>query len=298
MSLRQQPDASTQIQIGNITVQRIVEMEGPFLPPTDICAEATPENLHPYLYWLSPHALCQETGKLIFAFQSYLVRTSHHTILIDTCVGCDKTVDWYPDWHKRSDLVWLERLAKAGVQPEQVDYVFCTHLHLDHTGWNTRLLDGRWAPTFPNAKYVMSKEDYDDSQQGDSVVYNENILPVMEQGQGVLVDTAFQLDDEVWLEPTPGHTRGHVAVHLTSGGHHAVMCGDLMHTPVQCVHPEWSAVFDWDKELAHRTRRQFLETCCAEDRLVLTAHFPSPSVGHIAEENGSGGAFRFRYAKS
>ncbi|NQV43789.1 MAG: MBL fold metallo-hydrolase [Rhodospirillales bacterium] len=280
------------LSIGAILVRRIVELEGPFLDPTEICAEATPENLAPHMDWLSPRALCPDTGKLIFSFHSWLVQSTRHTILIDTCVGCDKTVEWHAPWHQRQDRAWLSRLAMEGVQPEQVDYVFCTHLHLDHTGWNTRLLDGRWVPTFPNAKYIMARDDYEDSQINDNLVYRENILPVMEAGQGVLVDTDFQLDDEIWLESTPGHTKGHVAVHLASQGHHAVLCGDLMHTPVQCAHPEWSAVFDWDLEMARTTRRRFLENRCADGQLVLTAHFPTPSLGYIEAKDDT---FRFRY---
>ena len=283
------------ISIGQITVHRIVEMEYPFFEPTQLCAEATLENLAPHRHWLEPYALCPETGKFVFPFQSYLVRTSRHTILIDTCVGCDKSDDWHPPWHNRQDQVWLDRLTAAGIQPEQVDYVFCTHLHLDHTGWNTRLLDGRWVPTFPNATYIFARTEYEASQAGGSSIYRENVLPVMEARQAKLVDMDFALDDEVWLEPTPGHTMGHVAVHLSSQGLQAVMCGDLMHSPVQCAHPDWSAIFDADPDMARDTRRRFLENRYMDGRLVLTAHFPSPSMGHIKVQ---GDAFRFVYLES
>jgi len=285
-------DHTAGLSLGNITIHRIVEMEYPFLPPTDICAEATAENLAPHRTWLEPHAQCPETGKLIFAFQSYLVRTSHHTILIDTCIGCDKSEDWHAPWHKRQSHVWLDRLRAAGVRPEAVDFVFCTHLHQDHTGWNTRLLDGRWVPTFPNAAYVLSRADYEANAESDEVDFRENVVPVVEAKQARLVESDFSLDDEVWLEPTPGHTPGHVAVHLSSRGERAVMCGDLMHTPIQCAHPEWNAVFDWNHDLARATRRRFLETQCSDRRLVLTAHFPSPSIGYVVAQDD---AFRFSY---
>lgn len=280
------------LRLGNLEISRIVDMEYPFIEPASLCAEATPENLAPLRHWMEPKALCPETGKLIMPFQSYLVRTSHHTILIDTCIGCDKSDDWHPPWHNRQDHVWLERLAAAGVQPEQVDYVFCTHLHIDHTGWNTRLLDGRWVPTFPNATYIFARTEYERAEAAASTTYRENVLPVIEARQAKLVDMDFALDDEVWLEPTPGHTMGHVAVHLSSQGAHAVMCGDLMHSPMQCAHPHWNAIFDEDLGMAADTRRTFLENRYMDGNLVLTAHFPSPSIGHI-ESQGDG--FRFRY---
>jgi glyoxylase-like metal-dependent hydrolase (beta-lactamase superfamily II) len=137
--------------LGEIVVQRIADMEYPFLPPTDFFAEATAENLVPHRHWLKPHALCLKTGKLILSVKSYLVRSTRHTILIDTCIGCNKSETWLPEWLGRQDFVWLERLRSAGVHLDAVDYVFCTHLHMGHVGWNTQLLDGRWVLTFPNA---------------------------------------------------------------------------------------------------------------------------------------------------
>ena len=145
--------------VGDIQVQRIVELVQPFMSPRSMFPEATDEDVAAHRHWLEPHALCPTTGKLIMTVQAYLVRTARHTILIDTCVGCDKDNAWYAPWHRRTDAGWLDRLAAAGVAPADVDYVFCTHLHLDHCGWNTRLLDGRWVPTFPNARYVLSRTE-------------------------------------------------------------------------------------------------------------------------------------------
>jgi glyoxylase-like metal-dependent hydrolase (beta-lactamase superfamily II) len=267
-------------------------MEGPFRTPSDTFADATDEAMAPHLSWMEPHALCPDTGKLIFTFQSYLVRSRHHTILIDTCIGCDKTIPYFPEWHERRDRAWLANLAAAGVEPEGIDYVFCSHLHVDHCGWNTSLVDGRWLPTFPNAKYVFAKDEYEASAAADTPVFRESVLPVMEAGQAQLVATDFALDDEIWLQSTPGHTAGHVAVNLSSNGRGAVMSGDLIHSPVQCLHPDWSPRFDSDKDLAARTRRRFLEENSESDRLVLTAHFPSPSIGQVVAKDD---AFRFLY---
>ena len=142
------------------------------------------------------------------ACQSYLVRTRHHTILIDTCNGCHKSVSWLPDGWRRNNEIWLDRLIAAGVGPEGIDYVFRTHFHSDHSGWNTRLVDGRWAPTFANARYIFARTEYAAAEAGHDSVFRENVLPVMAAGQAVLVDMDYALDDEVWLEPTPGHTPG------------------------------------------------------------------------------------------
>lgn len=269
------------IQLGDVTVQRIVEHEIPVYHPSEFFDEATEEAVEPYRARLTPHALCPNTGCMVMPVQSYLVRTRHHCILIDTCVGCHKGYAEPPEWHQRSNAVWLRNLRAAGVRPEDIDYVFCTHLHSDHCGWNTRLVDGRWKPTFPNAKYVFSREEYAATQAEGHQLFLDNVLPVMEARQAVLVDMDYALDDELWLEPTAGHTAGHVAVHLKSGAHRAAMCGDLIHSPLQLVEPDWSCNSDFDLALAATTRKTFLRAHCDTDTLILTSHFPSPSVGHI-----------------
>ena len=280
------------IQLGNITVQRIIEHEVPAYHPSDLFDEATEEAIAPYRKWLEPKALCPHTGRMIMPVQSYLVRTRHHTILIDTCCGFNKTYADPPEWHQRSNDIWLNNLKAAGVQPEDIDYVFCTHLHSDHCGWNTHLLDGRWVPTFPNAKYIIARDEYKATQDENSQMFIENVLPIMEAKQMALVDTDYALDDEIWLEPTLGHSAGHVAVHLKSGHHHAVMCGDLIHSPLQLAEPEWSINSDYDMAMSAITRKNFLSTHCDTDNLILTAHFPSPSMGYIIPR---GNAYDFNY---
>jgi glyoxylase-like metal-dependent hydrolase (beta-lactamase superfamily II) len=282
----------TVLQLGNITVQRIVEHEVPVYPPSEIFDEATAEALEPYREWLEPEAMCPRTGLLVMPVQSYLVRTRHHCILIDSCCGRRKTYAEPSEWHQRSNEAWLTQLLAAGVHPEDVDYVFCTHLHSDHCGWNTRLVDGRWIPTFPNAKYVFARDEYQATESENSLIFIENVLPVMEAGQAVLVDLDYALDDEVWLEPALGHSAGHVAVHLRSGPHHAAMCGDMMHSPLQLAEPGWSPNFDYDMAVSANTRKNFLNAHCESGSLVLTAHFPSPSIGHIIPR---GNAYDIRY---
>ncbi len=268
-------------QLGDICFQRILEHEIPVYHPSEFFDEATTEAVEPYRQWLEPKALCPRTGLMVMPVQSYLVRTRHHIILIDTCCGCNKTYAEPPEWHPRSNEVWLDNLKAAGVHPEEVDYVLCTHLHSDHCGWNTHLVDGRWVATFPNAKYIFTRAEYQAMAEENHQIYIDNVQPIMESGQALLVDLDYALDDEIWLEPTPGHSAGHVAVHLKSGRHHAVMCGDLIHTPLQLAEPGWSPTFEYDMAMSTNTRKTFLNTYCESDTLILTAHFPSPSIGHI-----------------
>jgi glyoxylase-like metal-dependent hydrolase (beta-lactamase superfamily II) len=280
------------LQLGDIAVQRIVEHEIPVYHPSDFFDEATAEAVEPYREWLEPKALCPRTGRMVMPVQSYLVRTRHHIILIDTCCGCNKTYAVPSKWHSRSNEVWLANLKAASVHPEEVDYVFCTHLHSDHCGWNTHLVDGRWVPTFPNAKYVFTHAEYQAMAEENHQIFIDNVQPIMEARQALLVDLDYALDDEIWLESTPGHSAGHVAVHIKGGQHHAVMCGDLIHTPLQLAEPGWSPTFEYDMAASTKTRKSFLNTYCESDSLILTAHFPSPSIGHIVPR---GNGYDFEY---
>jgi glyoxylase-like metal-dependent hydrolase (beta-lactamase superfamily II) len=280
------------IAIGDIRIDRILEMEVPFMMPLDAWPDAEPELIEQHRHWLEPTALCPHTGKLIIAIQTWVIRTPHHLILVDTCIGCNKTNHYFDDWHQRTDDIWYRRLLDQGIDPAKVDYVFCTHLHGDHCGWNTRLLDGRFVPTFPNAKYIIARTEIDKAAADNSPSYQESVLPIIESGQVVAVETNYQLDDSVWLEPAPGHTPGHVAVHLSSKGQQAVLCGDLIHSPLQCHHPEWRYWIDSDPAQAIATRQRFLQEQCDTQRLVLPAHFPGKSAGFV---DAAGAAYAFRF---
>lgn len=271
----------TSRQLGDVRIDRIVEWDAPIFQPDYFFHDCRPEDIDRLRPWLEPEALDPQSGKMVMPVQSYLLRTRHHCILVDTCIGCDKTDDDVPQWQNRQDDRWLRQLSAAGVAPEAIDYVFCTHLHLDHCGWNTRLQNGRWTPTFPNARYILAASEYAACEAENGPVFRDNVLPVMEAGQVSLVDSDYALDDEVWLSPSPGHTVGHVCVNLASRGCKAVMTGDLMHSPLQLAHPDWSPYFDHDTRLSAGTRQRFLDQHCETDTLVMTAHFPSPSTGRV-----------------
>jgi len=282
------------IQVGDIAVGRILEMEIPFLTPREAFPDLPEGVIDAHRHWLEPTALCPDTGMLIIAIQTWVIRTPQHLILVDTCIGCDKTNHYFPNWHQRSDDGWYRKLLASGIDPSVVDYVFCTHLHGDHCGWNTRLLDGRWVPTFPNARYIIARDEVEDVAHANTPAYQESVLPIIETGQVMAVDSDFQLDDHVWLQSTPGHTPGHIAVHLASRGQNAVLCGDLIHSPIQCLYPEWHYWIDSNPVQAVNTRKTFLANRADDQHLVLTAHFPSPSAGRVMT---SGKAFSFQFIK-
>ncbi len=278
-------------KIGNIKVTRILEMCDPLRTPSEWFPDCSEEALKPHLSWLIPRSVSPSSGRIILPIQSYLVQASRHTILIDSCVGNNKACSSFSHWNNRTETTYLDRLKDAGVTPEQIDYVLCTHLHVDHCGWNTRLFDGRWIPTFPNARYVMARREVEAAKSladepGDKT-YNENVLPIIEAGRAVQVEMDHALDDEVRLEPSPGHTAGHVAIRLRSEGVEAVFSGDIMHWPMQCIYPDWNFRYDTDPDQARRTRWAFLEGCADSNHLVMTSHFPLPSVGRIRRRDAS-----------
>ncbi len=277
---------SLKFNVGDLTIQRIVEQEGQFLQAHDMLPSLTPEVLAENRQWLKAAGALDDTDTFIMAFQSYVVKTPHHTILIDSCIGNDKPRPLRPKWNMKSDDTYMRALTAAGVSVGDIDYVMCTHLHVDHVGWNTRLENGRWVPTFPKARYVFGKTEYDywagENAKAEVPPFADSVLPVVEAKRAEVVTDDFALGDHARILPTPGHTPGHVAFTFGRGGKDdVVFAGDLMHTPLQLRHPELSPRFDVDPKQAATTRRSFLERYCDSDTLCCTAHFPSPSSGKI-----------------
>lgn len=282
--------------LGQLQISRAIEMTMEF-DPFEFFPETTPDDWAPHRNWLQPNAMDPQSGMLRLPCQSYVVRTSHHTILIDSCIGNHKQRTGRPAWHEKTDGQYLAALAQHGLGPGDIDYVMCTHMHGDHVGWNTRLEDGRWVPTFPNARYIFSQKELDTWQNTEQSRFSvqpiqDSVLPVIAAGQAQLVSNDFALDDEVWLQSAPGHTPDHLAVNLASNGERAMVLGDAMHSPVQCRHPEWTVRADWDAARAKSTRRELMESLAETDTLVLTAHFPLPSAGRFRRD---GNAFNFEY---
>ena len=282
-------------KLGEISIDRIVETDSADFNAREFFPRTSAEQWEPHLSWLSRKGLDAESGNLNFVMQSFLVRTRRHTIVVDTCVG-DHKPRARPFWNMTSSGAYLRRLTEAGVRPEQVDYVMCTHMHTDHVGWNTRLENGRWVPTFPNARYVMSGKELAYWQELHKTAPQnqiaDSVQPIVDACKALLVKNDHALDDEVWLESSPGHTPDHVSVRVASRGAQAVITGDLIHSPVQCAEYDWVARPDSHPELARKTRKAFLERCSETNMLVCATHFPSPSFGHVVAD---GKAFRFVY---
>jgi len=288
-----------EIRIGDVTITSIVERDGPWRTPQAMFPPCTDEALlAERIKEVEPETFDPASGKMVITYQTYVLRTPRHTILVDTCTGEDKGYPPPMDFPKQP---WLDGLKAAGLGFEDIDYVFCTHLHIDHTGWNTVLKDGRWVPTFPRAKYVFQQGEYAAweaaTSRGENPpgnVWRFNCEPVVAAGQALLVDEGFTLDDTLSLELTPGHTPCHCCLHIRSGGQHAVITGDLMHHALQIHQPDWYTIFCTDPEQAVASRRRFLGDVADRDVKLLPIHFPHPTVGRV-EANGE--RFRWRYMR-
>ncbi len=275
-------------KIGDVTVTRVVEIELPGL--TFILPDATAENLKP-MTWLAPHFVTDE-GEPIASVHALIVESQGRRIMVDTCIGNDKTLPIKP-WCNRSGP-FLKDLEEAGFDRDIIDTVLCTHLHPDHVGWNTMLVDGTWIPTFPKAEYLFGRVEWEhwNATRDDRTtpLIEQSIEPILNAGLETLVETDHRVTDELWLEPTPGHTPGHVSVRISSQGLEAVITGDVMHHPCQMARPDWKCTADSDSDAACATRVSFLERYAEIPTLVIGTHFAAPTAGHIVRE---GDAFRF-----
>jgi len=289
----------TQYQVNDMIIHRIIEQEQGFTPMLEFLPTLAQDTLEENLSWLAPGGYNRDTGNVVLCFQSYVVKTPHHNILVDACIGNDKNFPLRPTWNKKNDSSWMNALHAAGLRPEDIDFVMCSHLHGDHVGWNTRLEHGRWVPTFPKARYLFSKKEYE-FWTGPHVPagfapdpIKESVLPIIEANRAELVTSDHELNDHIRLTPTPGHTPDHFAVCAGKGHDHAVFTGDLIHSPIQARYPELVMRVDTDRAQGVATRRKFFERYCDTDTLCCTMHFPSPSVGYIKRwDNG----FRLEYA--
>jgi len=282
--------------LGDIRIGRVAEIELPAFPALEFLPAATPAMLEEARRAMP--ARISADNRLIMSFHSFVLRTGRHTIVIDTC--CAKSRPGREMLDKgRAD--WLAGIAALGVKPEQVTHVMCTHLHWDHVGWNTRLVDGRWVPTFPNAKYIMAKGEYDHwdalyaKEKGKlssihAMAFEDSVLPIMRAERAVLVADDFELDHGISLEPCHGHSPGHVVVNLESGGQRGVVIGDVIHHPMQLLFPDLSTRADFDMDAARVTRRALIEKHAGTGHLIMPHHFATPSCGTIER---AGGGFRF-----
>jgi glyoxylase-like metal-dependent hydrolase (beta-lactamase superfamily II) len=281
------------LRVGDVSVVKVEEQLLRGIPPSFLYPTLKPEDFEATRSTLAPDALESSGDSLILSVHTWVVRTPRLLILIDTGSGNDKGRPQNPIFHQQR-LPYLERLQQAGVEPEAVDYVFNTHLHVDHSGWNTRLEEEKWVPTFPNARYVFPQAecDYYSSPASHNEanipslgVYEDSILPVIEAG---LVDyigpEGGKYLDIFEFMPTPGHSIGHMSIAMTSGSETAVFAGDVMHTALQVSRPDLNSVFCEFAAEALRSRLQLLEYAARTRALYLSSHFPYPSAGFITPD--------------
>ncbi|MEZ5923618.1 MAG: MBL fold metallo-hydrolase [Hyphomicrobiaceae bacterium] len=277
------------LHIGDVTITSLIERDGPWRRPEDFFLGYDTRIARAHLDTLPPCVFDQATGRMIITYQTFVVRTPRHTVLIDTCTGEDKGYAAPLDFPKQP---WRDAFDAAGLTSESITHVFCTHLHFDHTGWNTRLENGRWVPTFPNAKYIFHRAEYAHwervAREGDKPpgpspdsAWSYNCRPIVEAGQALLVDDGFELDETFRLISTPGHSPHHCCVEITSKGQTVIVTGDLMHHVFQVREPGWSTVFDSDPAEAARSRRDFLAAVADTPTIILPVHFPDPTTGRV-----------------
>ncbi len=281
-------------RIGDVEVARIVEVNA-FEDNISMLLKDETAEFVKQQKWLQPHFATPE-GLMIISFQAFVLRSRGKNVMIDTCIGADRKREY--DVFCNIRTTFLEDLAHAGFPAESIDMVLCTHLHFDHVGWNTKLVNGRWVPSFPQARYLFGKTEFDHWKHlRDTGGYHniehlhDSIDPVVEAGLVDFITPDHPITDEVSLFPTPGHTPGHVSVLIRSRGEEAVITGDMMHHPIQLIDPRRHGNFDMDKEQGAQTRQAFVDRFANTKAMIIGSHFSDPTAGWIVS-NGPGWKLR------
>ena len=269
-------------RVGDVRITQIVELTSTTIG-AHILPQATPERLAEH-HWMRPFV---RDGKPLLSIHMFVIESQGETLVVDTCIGNDKD-RVYKRWNKMQ-TDFMDRFRQAGFHEQRVDGVMCTHLHVDHVGWNTRLVEDQWVPTFGNARYFFAREEFahwSQEPQEYGPVFEDSVQPIVDAGLAQVVEMDHRVTDEVWFEPTPGHTPGHVSVHIASRGEEAVITGDMIHHPCQIAHPEWSSTADEDQAQSAQTRHDFLGRYADRPVLVLGTHFAGPTAGHVVVDDG------------
>ena len=272
-------------QVGAVSVTRILESCTPF-DRAFLCPNADPATFERHLEWLAPDFATAD-GRILLSIHALLVRSGGLNILIDTCLGEGFDFGVFPD----AGSAFLDGLREAGVDRGDIDVVLCTHLHYDHVGWNTMFEGDRRVPTFPNARYLFARQEWDYWREGGApgvpTTLGECVEPIFEAGLASLVEMDHAISEEVGLEPTPGHTPGHVSVRIESAGQQAFITGDAVVHPVQWAEVAWgNALVDHDLDEATEIRRRLRARYGDTDALIIGTHFASPTAGYLRQRVG------------
>jgi glyoxylase-like metal-dependent hydrolase (beta-lactamase superfamily II) len=280
--------------IGDVSVDSVIEIAlDPGFHVKDLYPEFDLARLDGRLSEIDARFIDEASMVLRMSIHTWVVRAADQLVLIDTCCGNKKARPNFPPGDQL-EVPYLERLEAAGVRPEAVDYVLCTHLHVDHCGWNTRLRNGKWVPTFPNARYIFSKAEYDQWNPADPTyhkaevnanVFDDSVLPIVERGMADMVSGIHTLNGRLRIEPAPGHTFGQIVVKAEAGAAKGVFCGDVLHHPLQILMPEWNSGFCEAPALARHSRRRVLDYCADEGALLMPAHFAPPHAVQVRRDN-------------
>lgn len=277
--------------IGDVKVSSIVETELPipYHEKYPFMREATPVALQ-RIPWLYPHYV-EENGALKLSIQALLIESPDLKMIVDTCIGNDKPRKLIGNESLHTNF--LDELASLDSSREEIDIVVCTHLHVDHVGWNTMKQGDRWQPTFPNARYLIGRKEFEywslDTSDDQVPVMQDSVTPIFDAGLADLVEMDHIISKEVRLIPTPGHTPGHVSVLIESQGQKAIITGDSMHHPCQIAEPDWAVTFDTDGTMASDCRKSLLNDIVDEPILLIGTHFAPPAAGHVIRD---GAGFR------
>jgi len=276
-------------KVGDALISVVTETE--LVASSEMFIRQPSTVLDPYREWLAPYLT--DDGQFRMIVQAFLVAVDGLRIVVDTCIGNGKNFGPKMPEFNDLDTPFVAGLAAAGFAPDEVDYVICTHLHVDHVGWNTQLVDGMWVPTFPRARYVMSHPDLSYWSEHDALhnPFAVSVQPVIDAGLVDAVATDHRVTPSVALLPTPGHTPGHVSVQIDSHGESAIITGDMVHSPVQFARPDWSSVADTDRDAAVRSRERLIAMTGNRPTLVIGTHFPPPTAAHVVND-GDGWIFR------
>jgi glyoxylase-like metal-dependent hydrolase (beta-lactamase superfamily II) len=278
---------TTPIKLNDVTIHPVVEQQGPFFDLMEFFPKLTKEMVDENRSWLEPTFVEPGTGRMILCVQGFVIKTEHHNILIDSCVGNDKPRPARPFWNMMSNDRFEKSLGETGLGVNDIDYVMCTHLHVDHVGWNTRLDNGRWVPTFPKATYVMADRELmywtqKEKEDPTGVPWiTDSVLPIVAARRAQIVKSDFALNETVSFIPTPGHTVDHYSVLVGRPGGDALITGDMIHSPIQGKYPDHGMRADYDSTQAGQTRRKIFDRFSDADTVMCVCHFPSPSTGRV-----------------
>lgn len=247
-----------------------------------------PFGLVPQALWRK-HQTANAEGLVPMNLNCLLVRSGGKTILIDNGLGDKLSEKAQRQWHiEYPDGTLIENLAKAGVQPEDVDIMIDTHLHSDHCGGNTTMRDGKAVCTFPNAEYLVQRVEWADAMHPDArtqaTYLLDNYAPVWEAGQFRFLHGDAQITDEVRVAVTPGHTRGHQIVIIETGKRPILYTADLATYAVHLERSAWVTAYDVEPLETIRTKAAWQRWALEQRAWIVFEHDTTVPLGELVED--------------